>query len=257
MTKSHWALALLLALPAYAQEEPPPEEAVVVEPVDEGESFGDDNEGESFSDYDEGESFSDYNEGESFGDYSEGESMGDVAAEDGGEAYGAPEPDQPLRTYVGADVVTSTLSFSGPSGFAGDEFDSGMYRLRGGMRLFKMVGAELQVGLNNGGKDATDVETDQYYGLFLVPTATVLETLELAFPVGYAMSSVKHVTGASANLDSVGYGIDAELPLRLFGESLPDLRLTAGWMVYYQKSDARFYGANFGLRYDFSPAGSP
>lgn len=240
MSKPHWALALLLTLPVHAQEPAPAdEEAVVVQPADP-------DAGESF-DYDEGESFSDYDEGESFGDVTE--------EDDGGSAYGAAADDEPVAAYFGVDVVTSTLSSSSLAGFAGDEFDSGMYRLRAGMRVFESVGLELHYGLDNGGEEADEVATDKYYGVFLVPTATVLETIELAFPVGYAMSSVENAGGASADLDSIGYGIDAELPLRLFGEGLPDLRLTAGWMVYYQKSDARLYGANAGLRYDFTSEG--
>lgn len=242
MTKPHWALALLLTLPAYAQEEAPAEETVVVEPAAESS--------------DTGESFSDYSEGESFSDYSEGESFSDAAAEEGesfGEAEAAAE-DEPLAIYVGADLVNSTLSTSSLNGFPGSEFDSSMYRLRAGVRALESVGIELHYGLDNASDEPDEVATDSYYGLFLVPTATVLETVELAFPVGYAMTTAASRT-ASADLESIAYGIDAELPLRTFGEGLPDFRLTAGWMVYYQQNDARLYGANFGLRYDFGSGG--
>lgn len=240
MKTSHWALALLLTLPAYAQEEA--EEPVTVSPAGEG---------------DAGESFSDYSEGESFSDYSEGESFSDISVEDTGESAGgaAAGEDRPLGVYVGADLVTSTLSSSSLNGFAGNEFESGMYRLRAGVRALESVGLELHYGLDNGGDQFDEVATDNYYGLFVVPTATVLETVELAFPVGYAMTSATGASGASADLNSIAYGLDAELPLRTFGAGMPDLRLTAGWMVYYQKADARMYGANFGLRYDFGTEG--
>lgn len=234
MKTSHWALALLLTLPAYAQEEEAPaEESVTVSPAAEGDA------------------------GESFSDYSEGESFSDVSVEDTGEsAAGASAgEDRPLGVYVGADLVTSTLSSSSLNGFAGNEFESGMYRLRAGVRALESVGLELHYGLDNGGDQFDEVATDNYYGLFLVPTATVLETVELAFPIGYAMTSATSASGASADLNSIAYGIDAELPLRTFGAGMPDLRLTAGWMVYYQKTDARMYGANFGLRYDFGGEG--
>lgn len=249
MTKPHWALALLLTLPAYAQEEAPAEETVVVEPAAESGDTG-----ESFSDYSEGESFSDYSEGESFSDVDQGESFSDAAAEEG-ESFGeAPAEDEPLAIYVGVDLVNSTLSTSSLNGFPGSEFDSSMYRLRAGVRALESVGLELHYGLDNAGDEADEVATDSYYGLYLVPTATVLETVELAFPVGYAMTTAASRT-ASADLESIAYGIDAELPLRTFGEGLPDFRLTAGWMVYYQQNDARLYGANFGLRYDFGSGG--
>lgn len=170
----------------------------------------------------------------------------------------AEEPAEPLALYVGADWVMTTLSVSAPVATGADEFDSGMYRGRVGMRALEAVGLELQLGVDNSDDEPGSVETKSYFGLFVVPTATIFEVLELAFPVGYAQSEF----GASGSgrsgsdsLRSLAYGIDAELPLRLLGAELPDLRFTAGWMVYYQKSDARAYGANAGLRYDFQTTG--
>ena len=167
----------------------------------------------------------------------------------------AEEPAEPLGLYVGLDWVGTTLSVSSPLATGADEFDSGMYRGRVGMRALEAVGLELQLGVDNSDDAPGSVETKSYYGLFLVPTATVFEVLELAFPVGYAQSEFGAGGSGSDSLRSLAYGIDAELPLRMFGAELPDLRFTAGWMVYYQKSDARAYGANAGLRYDFQTTG--
>jgi hypothetical protein len=177
----------------------------------------------------------------------------EAPAEEAPTEEAAAEETEPWQLYAGLDLVSSTLSSSGLKGFGRNEFDSGMYRLRVGKRVFESVGAELHLGFDNGGEGPGEAATDSYYGLFLVPTATVFETVELAFPVGYAMSSVAR-TGASEDLSSIGYGVDAELPLRVFAETMPDLRFTAGWMIYYQKSDARLYGLNAGLRYDFTTA---
>jgi hypothetical protein len=215
------ALALGLALPGFAQEE---FEAEVV-PMDE---------------YSEDAAPAE----ETFAPAEE------VAAEDG--YAGEPEePAEPLMLYVGVDYVVSTLSLS--NGGAGD-LDSGMYRARLGWRALEAVGLEAHVGVDNSDGEPGSVETKRYYGVFVVPTATVFEVVELAFPVGYAQSSFEQGS-FSEDYASIAYGLDLELPVRTFAESLPDLRLTAGWMVYYQKSDARSYGANVGLRYDFQTSG--
>lgn len=177
----------------------------------------------------------------------------EVAAEDTPE-----EPGEPLGLYVGADWVMTTLSISAPGNGAANELDSGMYRARVGWRALEAVGLEAHFGVDNSDDEPGSVETKSYYGVFVVPTATVAEVVELAFPVGYAQSTFGDDT-FEEDFGSIAYGIDAELPLRVLAEGLPDLRLTAGWMVYYQKSDARAYGANAGLRYDFrtSALGNP
>jgi len=216
-----WIAAALLALPASAQEEP-----VEVVPVEEAPAE------------------------EAPAEAAPEES---AAAEAPAEEVASEEPAEPLALYVGADWVTTTLSVSAPLASGATELDSGMYRGRVGMRALESVGLELQFGVDNSDTEPGSVETSSYYGLFLVPTATVLEVVELAFPVGYAQS--EYGSGSSDSLRSIAYGVDAELPLRTFGAELPDLRFTAGWMVYYQKTDARAYGANAGVRYDFQTTG--
>lgn len=164
------------------------------------------------------------------------------------EAPAEGEPSEPWALYVGADYGNTRLSLSAPPTAAASELDSAMARVRVGARLFEAIGAELQVGVDQSDEEAGEVSTDFYAGVFLVPTATLFEALELGFPVGYARSEY----GDSGDqLGSIAYGASLELPIRALWDALPDVRLTGGAMVYYQKSDARVYGANFGLRYDF------
>lgn len=173
----------------------------------------------------------------------------EVAAEEAA-ADGAPEePAEPWQIYVGADYVNTTLSRSGPGTAPAAEFDSAMIRVRAGKRVLESVGFELHYGVDQADGKKGEVATDAYYGAYVVPTATVFDLLELAFPVGYGRSEFGDSREA---LGSIAYGLHAEMPGRALFSGLPDLRLTGGWMVYYQKSDARVYGANFGLRYDFS-----
>lgn len=159
------------------------------------------------------------------------------------------EPAAPWALYVGADYVNTTLSASSPPTDPANEFESTMVRVRVGKRLFEAIGAELHVGIDQADEEAGEVATDAYYGLFLVPTATLWDVLELGFPIGYARSEFGDDGDA---LDSIAYGAALELPIRALWDALPDVRLTSGAMVYYQKSDARVYGANFGLRFDFT-----
>lgn len=212
------ALALMLAVPAFAQdesaevvpvEEGAPEEAIEPAPVEEA-------------------------------------AVEEVAA---AEEAAVEEPAEPWQVYVGADYVNTTLSLSDPGTAPAAEFDSSMIRVRVGKRVLESVGFELHYGVDQADEDMGEVTTDAYYGAYLVPTATVVEFLELAFPVGYGRSEFGDSGEA---LGSVAYGLNAELPIRALFSGLPDIRLTGGWMVYYQKRDARVYGANFGLRYDFS-----
>lgn len=220
------ALVALLAVPAFAQEEEPAE--VVEAPAEEA--------AEAPADAAPAE--------EAPAEDTSGEEV--AAAEPGAEET---EPAAPWALYVGADYVSTTLSLSSPPTDAAEEFDSTMVRVRVGKRLFEAIGAELHFGVDQADEQAGEVTTDAYYGLFLVPTATLWDVLELGFPIGYARSEFGDSGEA---LDSIAYGAALELPIRALWDALPDVRLTSGAMVYYQKSDARVYGANFGLRFDFT-----
>lgn len=215
MNKSLIALlAFVLAAPAVAQDEPAAEEAPTAEeaPAEEAPVTEEEVAGEE-----------------------------EVAADEGAS--------EPWVLYFGADYVNTRLSLSAPPSAPAAEFDSSMVRVRAGMAVLDGIGLELHYGVDQADEAAGEVTTDAYTGVFVVPTAKAFEVLELAFPVGYARSEFDDSGEA---LGSIAYGIDVEIPVKGIWSALPDVRLTGGWMVYYQKSDARVYGANFGLRYDFS-----
>ena len=209
-------LALVLAAPAFAQDEPAAEEAPAEEaPAEEAAA-------------------------------TEEAPAEEAPAEEAPAEEGASEP---WKFYIGADTVDTTVSLSAPPSAPASAADSSMLRVRAGARILEAVSFELHYGVDQADEDAGEVTTDAYYGAYLVPTATLADWFELAFPVGYGRSEFGDSGEA---LGSVAYGLNAELPVRALFSGLPDIRLTGGWMVYYQKSDARVYGANFGLRYDFS-----
>ncbi|MBV8063202.1 MAG: hypothetical protein JOY51_06375 [Nevskia sp.] len=166
--------------------------------------------------------------------------------------------------YVGADRQYSTLSVSDSNSFGGlnnTRYTSKFWDVRAGYRLFKAIGIEAHYGFPD--QDANSpgrYKSRNYYGIFAVPTANVFDLFEIAFPLGYSNSGVT-VNGTATDgttpllvqkhLNSVAYGANLEVPIRVFWRALPDFRITGGGMVYYQRSDAREYGYHFGLRYDF------
>ena len=174
------------------------------------------------------------------------------------------DDDKKYQFYVGADLQDTKLSISDSNSFGGlnnTSYDSKFWDLRAGYRLFKAIGIEGHYGIpdedaNQGGR----YKTRKYYGVFAVPTASVFNLFEIAFPLGYTNSGIT-VNGTAADgttpltvqkhLNSLAYGANLEIPVRVFWRALPDFRLTGGGMVYYQRSDAREYGFHFGLRYDF------
>lgn len=253
-------LALTLATPAYAQEEPAaedetyeevPAEEAPAEEVPAEEVPAEDASAEEVPAEDpvaEEATADESIETTPVGEES-GEELDTVAVDEGEEAPA--EETDPLRLYAGLDFARTTLSASTLNGFRTGEYDSGMYRLRIGTRLIDEISAELHYGFDQSGDGAGNAATENYVGLFVVPTASLFNYVELAFPLGYALTSVELENGASDDLGSIAYGVNAELPLKNFGEDLPDFRFGLGWMVYYQKTDARLYGANLGFRYDF------
>ena len=215
-------LALALAAPAFAQDEPaaeapaeevPAEEAAVEEaPAAEAPAE---------------------------------EAAEEAPAEEAPAEEGASEP---WKFYIGADTVDTTVSPSAaPSAPAGDA-DSSMLRVRVGARVLEAISLELHYGVDQADEAAGEVTTDAYYGIYFVPTAKLYDWLELAFPLGYGRSEFDDSGEA---LGSIAYGVDVEIPIKGFWDALPDVRLTGGGMVYYQKGDGRVYGINTGLRYDF------
>lgn len=195
--------------------------------------------------------------------------MKSVGGGGGGESSGESstgsfDDDRKYQFYVGADLQNSKLSISDSNSYSGlnnSSYDSKFWDVRLGYRLFKAIGVEAHYGIPDQDADSPGRYKERhYYAAFAVPTANVFDLFEIAFPLGYTNSGVT-VNGTTANagaplvvekhLNSIAYGANLEIPVRVFWRALPDFRLTGGGMVYYQRSDAREYGFHFGLRYDF------
>lgn len=177
----------------------------------------------------------------------------ETAGDDSGSAAEAPTA-EPTQFYVGADYVWTTASLSKPAlkaAFGGDELDSSMYRVRAGMRLFERMGLELHYG--TGDTDIDELEsdeyrTDQFYGVYLVPTGVLLDLVEVGAAIGYAHTDLERAN-ASEGLGGVSFGVNFELPLYT-GDEL-ELRVGGGGTVYRAQNSARVYGYHAGVRIDF------
>lgn len=158
-----------------------------------------------------------------------------------------------LPLYVGVEFAQTKVEVSEDgleAAFGARRFDSEFYKLRVGTRLFEGIGLEAQVGVPASDSGEGEVETSQYYGLFLVPTGVFMNLVEISARVGYSMMTIENDL-ADEDLDGMSFALAIELPLRALGESLPDLRLTSSGAVFQQDRDARVYGYTVGLRYDF------
>lgn len=168
---------------------------------------------------------------------------------------------KPWRFYAGYDYSQIRFSIyqSNPGAttaptlkqkFGGDSFTSNFHQLRFGTRLFEFVGVEAHYGVGGGNSGSGSVSTDNNYGLYVLPTGVFFNTVEISAVVGYTWIKLSNAT-ASASFDGVSYGLNAEVPLKHFFESLPDIRVGGGGMLYHKANDAQVYGAHLGLRYDF------
>lgn len=159
--------------------------------------------------------------------------------------------------YVGAgyDFMTLSVNRSDASGgIPQGHYDGRLIDFRAGFRLMKAVSVEAHVGVNASGSSGRHFGFTRYYALFAVPTAVVFNTVELSVPVGYVWSGVR-ADGARATFNSVAFGANLELPIRVLYPGLPDVRVTGGGIVSIQRSNAQIYGFHLGLRYDFGLGG--
>lgn len=183
-----------------------------------------------------------------------------TAAEDSSAASSeSDEPDaaprKPFYAYAGADYAflhTSLSKDSLKNALGGDHFDSDFYRVRFGTRLFKQIGVEAQVGVKNeDGNDHNKVETNQMYGIYLVPTGNLFRFFEVSAPVGYSHLRLKNRNG-HVNFDAVSFGLNFEVPVFVNPDSrLPDIRIGGGGTVFFAENAARTYGYQAGIRFDF------
>lgn len=159
-----------------------------------------------------------------------------------------------LRLYAGLEYDMTTVDFDEGKqreDFGGRRFDSDFYKLRLGARLFDGVAVELHAGLPANRAGGDEVETQQFYALYLVPTGVLLNVVEISARLGYAFTTVEN-KNASADLDGASFGVAVELPFRIFGEGPPNFRVGAGATVYQADRDARVFGVHGGLRFDFT-----
>ncbi|HWU68226.1 MAG TPA: hypothetical protein VN046_05075 [Stenotrophobium sp.] len=201
-----------------------------------------------------------------------GESEAAGAGSSGSSSESEAPPSNPIKLYVGYDRTHINFQISGlPQGpvagptppattpqsplqqqFGSSNLSSNFNQIRAGVRVFDTVGIEAHYGRKgSSGDEAGTVAVKGYEGIYVVPTATVLNTVEVAAVLGYNWLQLER-PGAKANLDGVAYGVNMELPLRVLWEKLPNIRLGGGVMVYQHGSASRVYGTHFGARYDFS-----
>ena len=167
---------------------------------------------------------------------------------------------KPFKFYVGYDYthMNMLISSNNPPAkssletrFGGDFFTTNFHQARAGIRLFDVIGLEAHYGFkSDDDTGAGKIRMKNYGGIYIAPTGTMLETVEVAALIGYSYMKVER-PGAEETLRGISYGVNMELPIRNLWDALPDLRLGGGGMVYHRDRESRTYGAHFGLRYDF------
>lgn len=178
-----------------------------------------------------------------------------VSADAGSSDSAAAEPRDGLKLYVGLDYDMTTVDINDKDKAATlgrHRFDSNFYKLRLGIRAFEGIGVEFHAGVPANNASSTKLETKQFYGLYLVPTGVLLNTVEVSARLGYAYTEVKGDQGKE-NEDGASFGIAFEVPLRLvLGDDAPNIRIGAGGTVYQEDRASRIFGWHGGIRYDFT-----
>lgn len=168
-------------------------------------------------------------------------------------------PTGKYRFYLGADYDWLTLSVSDSSssgGFPVDNYSSRIYDVRVGYRVFDRIGVEFHYGIKaQDGDQPGTFGVDHYYGVFVAPTGTVLNTVELSALVGYTWDSVTQAVPGQMRyhkaINSAAFGANLEFPIKVISDSLPNIRIGGGGIVTVQRVEQRIYGFHVGLRYDF------
>lgn len=248
-----WAcLAACLALPAAAQDEIPAEEAAAdvstepaaadaapVEEIAAEPTVIDDGSGSDSAPVEDAAPVEEVASEDSYSD--------DAESGDEGGGLG-------LNLYVGLEFDQTKVDIDDEASEAAlgrNRFDADFYKLRLGARIFDGVGVEFHAGFPAGDASEDELEVKQFYGLYLVPTGVIMETVEISARLGYAFVELDSELG-SEDADGASFGLAAELPLRVFGEGMPNLRFGVGGTVYQEERSGRIYGFHGGIRYDFS-----
>ncbi len=171
------------------------------------------------------------------------------------------EERKPWKLYAGYNYVLANFLASSPDNpptpnkanqFSTDNLHGKFHDIRFGARFFEVVGLEAHYGVKSGSDDKPDtMGIKNTMALYVVPTGTLFDTVEIAALLGYASTKLEHA-GKTLSIHGASYGVNMELPLRpLLGEWMPDLRVGGGFMVYHEDSQSRVYGSHFGVRWDF------
>lgn len=180
-------------------------------------------------------------------------SGGDTTAAD--EETQSIDTSEGLKLYVGLEYDQTTIDINDDATEAAlgrHRFDSDFFKLRLGWRVFDGVGVEFHAGFPANKSSSDELETKQFYGLYLVPTGVFLNTVEVSARLGYAYTQLKADGGGKEDQDGASFGLAFELPLRAFGEGMPNLRVGAGGTVYQEEREGRIFGWHGGIRYDFT-----
>lgn len=164
------------------------------------------------------------------------------------------EERDPFPLYIGADYYDATVSAADPDV---PNLDTTGYRVHFGTSFGsgfgskeRFIGVDVSyVGKRSDNGNPDYIEMDGY-GVHLVPTATVLDLFEIAVPLGWQYVHLSYF-GAEASDSGISYGLNLQFPFRIISESLPDLRLIGGGLVYNQDEGDRIYGWHAGLQFDF------
>ena len=151
--------------------------------------------------------------------------------------------------YVGADYGRVTVSNSNLQGFPVTNGSAYLIDGRLGTRVTQYIGLEGHYGKSINDR-AGETHLGSYYGVYLVPTGTLLGAVEVSFKIGFAWAKIEN-NNLSKTQDGISYGGDMEFPLRYISESMPNLLFGGGAMVYQQNNSARTYGWHAGVRFDF------
>lgn len=179
----------------------------------------------------------------------------DESASDEGSSESEGEEGESSKFYVGGDYVWTSVSFSKDSlaaAFGGEELDSNMYRVHAGMRLFEAVGLEAQIGFDGGSSDDPldgEYSTQQFYGVYLVPTGVLFDLIEIGGAIGYASTRLER-GDVSETLSGASFGVNLDIPL--FTSDSLELRVGGGATVFRAQNSARIHGYHAGVRVDFS-----
>jgi hypothetical protein len=156
--------------------------------------------------------------------------------------------------YVGLDYDMTKIDINDKGtreALGRRRFESNFYKLRLGARIFDGVGLEFHAGFPDNNASSRKLETKQFYALYLVPTGVLFDLVEISARLGYAYTELKSELGKD-DADGPSFGIGVELPLRNFGEGMPNLRVGVGGTVYQEERDGRVFGWHGGIRYDFT-----